>query len=37
MGNAVMISKYLREELEKIEELDNTWRGLMISLMYGRI
>ena len=32
MGNAVMIGKYLREELEKIEELENVrGRGLMIG------
>lgn len=32
MGNAVMIGKYLREELEKIEELKNVrGRGLMIG------
>ena len=32
MGNAVMMGKYLREELEKIEELENVrGRGLMIG------
>ena len=32
LGNAVMIGKYLREELEKIEELENVrGRGLMIG------
>jgi acetylornithine/N-succinyldiaminopimelate aminotransferase len=32
MGNAVMIGKYLREELEKIEEIENVrGRGLMIG------
>jgi acetylornithine/N-succinyldiaminopimelate aminotransferase len=32
MGNAVMIGKYLREELEKIEDLENVrGRGLMIG------
>jgi acetylornithine/N-succinyldiaminopimelate aminotransferase len=32
MGNAVMIGKYLREEIEKIEELENVrGRGLMIG------
>lgn len=32
MGNAVMVGKYLREELEKIEELQNVrGKGLMIG------
>lgn len=32
MGNAVMIGKYLREEIEKIDELENVrGRGLMIG------
>ena len=32
MGNAVMVGKYLREELEKIEELKNVrGKGLMIG------
>lgn len=32
LGNAVMVGKYLREELEKIEEIENVrGRGLMIG------